>query len=419
MRDYINALRIRDYRLLWIGSVVNLLGDGASWTALTWMAITQGGAKAVGVMAVCYTLPVILGGALVGPLLDRFSRRTLLVADAFARAAIIGAVPLLDATGALHLWYLYVVAGAYGLLKIVPLGVVPAVTPELVPKKDLHSAVALEGIAYGAAGMAGPALGGLLIAAFGAPVVLGLDALSYVFFAFSVLAMRARLPRPEGETSVSLRQSFGWAPVIRMLRNDTVLVTITAAFALFNMTVGMLRVTIPWMAITPLAGDARTLGLLLAVGEGAGLAGSLISGMIKPADRQMRRIGLLQLAAGGGLIFLLLPGLPAALLGLILVNLFSTPMTVSAQVLRLNRIPAEVRGRTMTFMRTLMNATSPGGAAIAGPLLAASLFAPTVILMVAIAALPGLYMAVRFRSTSYGEELGVTPKRKEPAAQPS
>jgi predicted MFS family arabinose efflux permease len=141
--------------------------------------------------------------------------------------------------------------------------------------------------------------------------------------------------------------------------------------------------------------------------------------MVKPADRQMRRIGLLQLIAGAGLVFLLVPGLPAVLLGLVLVNMFSTPMTVSAQVLRLNRIPAEIRGRTMTFMRTLMNATSPGGASIAAPLLAASLFAPVVVLMLALAALPGLFMMVKFRSTSFGEELGLTKKAVEPVVQAS
>lgn len=204
-----------------------------------------------------------------------------------------------------------------------------------------------------------------------------------------------------------------------MLRTDTVLITITVAFALFNMMVGMLRVTTPWIAINPLAGDSRTLGLLLAVGEGAGLVGSLLAGMVKPADRQMRRIGLLQLIAGCGLVFLLIPGLPAVLLSLVLVNMFSTPMTVSAQVLRLNRIPAEIRGRTMTFMRTLMNATSPGGASIAAPLLAASLFAPVVVLMLAVAALPGLFMIVKFRNTSFGEELGLTEKAAEPAARAS
>lgn len=210
MRDYVNVLRVRDYRLLWCGSVASLLGDGATWTALAWLAITIGGAKAVGVMAVCYTLPVIVGGALIGPLLDRFSRRALLVIDAVFRAAVVGTVPVLAATGSMHLWYLYVVAGVYGLLKIVPLGIVPAVTPDLVPKDRMHSAVALEGIAYGAAGMAGPALGGVLIAAFDAPTVLAIDAASYLFFAVCVLAMRSKLPGPRGTpASACCRASAG------------------------------------------------------------------------------------------------------------------------------------------------------------------------------------------------------------------
>jgi biotin carboxylase len=176
---------------------------------------------------------VIAGGALIGPLLDRFSRRILLLTDSVLRAVVVASVPVVALVGEVQLWHLYVVAATYGLLKIVPLGVVPAVTPELVPKEQIHSAVALEAIAYGAAGMAGPALGGVLIAAFDAPAVLALDAASYLVLALCVFAMRSKLPRPEGETSVGLAQSFGWAPVVRMLRRDAVLVTITVGFALF------------------------------------------------------------------------------------------------------------------------------------------------------------------------------------------
>lgn len=97
------------------------------------------------------------------------------------------------------------------------------------------------------------------------------------------------------------------------------------------------------------------------------------------------------------------------LIGLVLCNVLSTPMTVSSQVLRLSRIPAGLRGRTLTLMRTVMNATTPLGAATAGPLLAAGAHQAVIVLMTLAAALPGLWLVRAYRTTSFGAELGLVP----------
>jgi MFS family permease len=353
-------------------------------------------------------MPIIVGGALIGPLLDRMSRRLLLVTDSLFRAAVVGAVPILSTFGALRLWQLFVVATIYGLFKIVPMGVAPTVMPDIVPEDLIQPAVALETLSFGAAGLAGPALGGLLIATRGAPSVLAVDAGSYLVLVLCVLAMHDRLARPESAGGMGLRQSFGWGPVFSLLKRDGVLITITVSFALFNCAVGMLQVATPWVVADRLRAGSATLGLFLGVANGAGLIGALIAGALKPSDRQMGRIGLLQIVAGGSFLLLLVPSAPVILLGLVMVELFSTPMTISAQVIRLARIPAEIRGRMMTFLRTMMNTIAPAGAGVAGPLLLASLFAPMVFLMTLIAALPGLLIAFRYRSTSFGHELGLT-----------
>ncbi|MGW4383546.1 MFS transporter [Kitasatospora sp. NPDC004531] len=423
MKSYLSVLRLRDYRLLWSASVLNLLGDGATWTALSWLAISKAGAGALGVLAICYTMPVIVGGAFVGPLLDRFNRKFVLVADSVLRGVVVAGVPLVALFGSVPLWQLYLVAGTYGLLKIVPLGAVPTIVPELVPKEQLQPAAALETIAYGAAGFAGPALGGVLIPVMGGEAVLALDAVSYLLFALAIWAIRAPLKRPEPAAPAApavpgAKQkssgNWGWGPVFALLKADKVLLSITVGFALFNCAMGMLRVTNPWLAHNALPGGAETLGLLLAAANGAGLIGSLIAGALKPSDKQMGRIGLLQIFAGASLGLLLILNLPVVLIGLVLSDLLSAPMTVSSQVVRMVRIPAEVRGRTMTFMRTLMNSTSPAGAALAAALLASNIYRPTVVIMTLVAAVPGVFMWLAYRKTSFSEELGLN-KPAEPA----
>ncbi|TDP90538.1 MFS transporter [Labedaea rhizosphaerae] len=411
MKAYLAVLRIADYRKLWIGSLISLLGDGTSWTALAWLALGAGGTGALAVIGVCYTLPVMIGGAVVGPMLDRFSRRTLLVTDNVVRGLTVAAVPVVAIVGDVPVGLLYVVAAVYGLFKIIPLGVVPAVVPDLVPKDQLQPAAALETVGYGVAGLIGPAIGGLLIPVIGGEGVLAVDAVTYGLFAVMVLAMSSRLPAPvaEGEPI-----SGGWRPAIRLLTRDRVLVAIVASFMLFNFVFGMLTVTNPWLVKFELGDHPQLLGLLLGVLSGAELIGSFAGGALKPAPRVMLRMGVLQTLAGLGLAFLFVRSLPTVLLGLLVVGVLSGPVTVSSMALRMARIPAQLRGRTMTLMRTVMNASPPLGAAVAGVFLAAGNYPGAIWVMVLAASLPGVVVALTFRSTSFADELGITPKT-EPA----
>ncbi|MGW7362019.1 MFS transporter [Streptomyces sp. NPDC054841] len=408
MRNYLEVLRNRDYRKLWIGAVISLLGDGATWTALAWIAVSTGGAKTLAVLGVCYSAPVLFGGVLAGKVVDRFSRRKLLVFDSVVRAAAMAAVPLLYVMDALSVWHLYAVAAVYGLFKILPIGIIPAVLPDLVPKKQLDTAIALEAVAYGAAGLAGPALGGLLIPFIGGHWVLGLDAVSYLVFAGLVMSMKARLDRPESATREAGGKSAeaersSWRPVLRFLVGDRVMLVITIAFTAFNMAMGMLIVTQPWLAHERLPGGATMLGLIVGVLAGAEMVGSLIAGAVKPAVRPMVRIGLLQLVAGGGLLLLLGANPVLILIGQAICGIPAMVMTVSSQSVRYQRTPEVLRARTMTLMRTLMHSAVPVGSFVAGPLLAGGHYSALVLTMAVVAGAPGLLSLVLVRDAVVNE----------------
>src|SRR5690242_3397346 len=96
------------------------------WTALAWLALDRGGGSALGLVAVCYTAPVVAGGAVLGPLLDRFPKRALLLADSVTHGAVVLSVPACAALGGAPLGLLLGVALAYGPLKMLPLAAVPA-----------------------------------------------------------------------------------------------------------------------------------------------------------------------------------------------------------------------------------------------------------------------------------------------------
>jgi MFS family permease len=407
VKAYLAVLRISDYRLLWTALVLNLLGDGATFTALAWITVNRSGAAGLGILGVCFTLPVLLGGAVIGPLLDRFSRRRLLVSDSVVRGVVVAAIPLCSALHVLAMWQLYAFATVYGLLKIIPLAGTPAIIPDLVPPERLQTAMALESTAMGAASIAGPAIGAGLIAAIGPPNVLLLDAATYLVFAGLIAAIKAPLGRPEASGADPAQHGAGWAPVVRLLLRDRFLMFLTIGFALFNISAGAMLVTLPWLAKFQYKHGATVLGLMLAVGAVAELVGSVVSGTVQTSGRQMFRVGLLQVVAGGVLLLMLPRGLPWVLAALVFNGILAGPLVVMGGVVRLTRIPQAVRGRAMTLMRTTMSGALPLGAAVGGFLLDAGGYTTLIVLVAALAALPGVLTAVSFRGSDF--QAGIAP----------
>ncbi|HEX8305386.1 MAG TPA: MFS transporter [Jatrophihabitans sp.] len=418
MKAYVAVLRIADYRLLWTGLVINLLGDGATFTALAWITVERAGAGGLGVLGVCLTLPVIAGGAVIGPLLDRFSRRKLLIYDSVFRGLVVALIPLVSALGWLQMWQLYAVALLYGLLKIIPLAGTPAVIPELVPEGELQAAFGLEATAMGAANVAGPAIGALLITLIGSENVLLLDAVTYLAFAFLISRISAPLNRPPRVENSGSKRAAGWQPVFDMIVHDKFLLLLTLSFASFNISVGALLVALPWLAKFEFASGPGVLGLLLAVFAAAELVGSLVAGAWKTSERQMLRIGQLQIISGGLLLLLVAKNLPVILLGLLLTGILSAPMTVMGGVVRMTRTPIEMRGRAMTLMRSTMAGMLPVGAAIAGILLSGNHYTELVVVMTVLAAAPGFFTLLTFRNLPFRLGVSADADRRPATVEP-
>src|SRR5260370_10473656 len=155
---------------------------------------------------VCFTAPFLAGGFLAGWVLERFDRRLAMVLDNLVRAAAIALVPLLNGLGVLALWHLYVIAGLFGLLMMIPLAGTPTLIPSLVPVERRQTANALEVLGYTVGGVIRPMLGGALIAGCVAPLAVLLSVASYLFFRATLgrlppqpPAGRSRPPAPPPE----------------------------------------------------------------------------------------------------------------------------------------------------------------------------------------------------------------------------
>ncbi|HEX6357574.1 MFS transporter [Actinophytocola sp.] len=380
MRNYLAVLRHTGFRRLWLGATISSVGDGMTFVALSWLVLAQpDGTSGLGLLGVCYTAPVLVGGLLVGPVLDRFDKRVVLVVDSLLRAAAVASVPVTSMLGGTPSWLPFAVAATYGLLKMVPLAGFPAAIPQLVAERELEAANALESMSFSVAFVVGPALAGLLVNAAGPEVVLAVDGVSFLVFALAAATVRE--PLSPVITSKARR------PSLAGLRRDRVIVTTTIAFMAFNIAEGMLLVTTPWLAKNHLPGGAATLGLLLAALAAGEIAGAALAG------RRQRSLvaGIAVAQAGAALGFLGLLATPNHILvgaGFFVVGALSAPMTVWAQSLRMRRIPAELHGRAFATLRTLMQGTPPVGTLLATPLLAGDHLALAALTMALVAGLP-------------------------------
>ncbi|MFD0382302.1 MFS transporter [Streptomyces stramineus] len=293
MRAYLRLLGSGDFGRVWFGASVSLLGDGMTLLALSWLVLNDGGTGQLSLLAVCFTAPVVLGGLAVGPLLDRFDKRAVLVADSVLRAVCVASVPLAAALGDVPTALPFVVAAVYGLLKMVPLAGFPAAIPQLVDEPDLDTANALEALSFSVSTVVGPALAGVLVGAMGAPNVLLIDAATYLFFAVAVASVRRPLA-PPGRRASAARDAPGAKTSVRVVGRDKVIVATTVAFMAFNVADGMLLLVVgPWLAKNELGG-ASALGALmasLAAGEvvGAALAAAAGAGDRCGGSRGARR----------------------------------------------------------------------------------------------------------------------------------
>jgi len=388
VRRYLRLLRNRPFAALWAGSTISGIGDGLTTVSLIWIVYAiSGSVPSVSVLVIVSTAPTLAGGFAMGALLDRVDRRRTLLAVNAVLGIAVGSVPLLHALGRLEVWNLYVVGALYGLLKMANFAGVPALLAAVVADADLNTANAMESIGFGLADVAGPALAGGLIGLVGGANVLALDAASYAVFLGFLLSLRI----PPVHAGSGGAHAGGVGAGLRLIWAAAELRLTTLMFMAFNAGEGMLAVLAPVYARRVLGGGAGTYGLLLSGFAAALLAGSAVVGALDWRRDLFRSIAVAQALAGAALVGLLAPGGRGAALDAVgAAGLAASPLTIWAQTLRMRATPEPVRGRVFGAVRTLIQSTTPVGAALAGILVAAGSTRATILVMAALMAVPGL-----------------------------
>ena len=187
-----DAFRHRNFRLLWIGQAISLIGDAAFFTALGWRAFTLVGSSKLGIVFLAQAVGLLATLLIGGALADRLPRRSMMIASDFARLVVIGALAVFDATGHLSFGALLVLAFLAGLADGFFFPAFGGIVPLVVEQASLPSANSLIGVARWGSILIGPSLAALLYGAVGSATVFALDAASFVVSAAFLSLARPR-----------------------------------------------------------------------------------------------------------------------------------------------------------------------------------------------------------------------------------
>lgn len=187
-------LRHREFRLLWTGMTVSLLGDGITTIALAWQAYEiSNAATAFSMVMFAMAIPQVVLLLVGGAVSDRFDRRRVMLMSDAIRMVSVFALGALSLTGHIQIWHMMVIAAVYGSGTAFFGPAFDAIVPDLVPADELTQANSLDQFVRPAAfRMVGPALGGWLIAAFGSPA--GAFLVDGLTFSVSVAALALMRP---------------------------------------------------------------------------------------------------------------------------------------------------------------------------------------------------------------------------------
>ena len=190
----VRPLRHRDFRLLWTGLAVSLVGSGLWLVALAWQVIELGGGPTeLSLVTALFSVGLLAFVLIGGVAADRLPQRLVMLAADLVRAAVLLVLGLLSLSGNLEIWHLAAGGLVIGAGEAFFIPSYTALLPRLLPEEELLAANGLEGTLRPLAQQAaGPALGGVAVAALSPGVAILTGGLAYLVSAGCLLAMKVR-----------------------------------------------------------------------------------------------------------------------------------------------------------------------------------------------------------------------------------
>jgi MFS family permease len=356
------SFKYRDYRLLFVSSLVTQLGTEFLNVSNAWQIWSlTGSALHLGLTGIARGVPVILFSLIGGVIADRVDRRKIIVYSQLATGALALLLAFLTASGVVEVWHIYAVVFLTNTLQAASNPARRAVLASVVPREHLMNAMVLQSLVMQADRIGAPALAGVLIAVFGTPLTYALNGGTYLVNAATLMFVVTNLT-PTRSGSSPLRDMVEGLTFVR--QHSIILVVLSMDAAL--MLVGNHQVLLPVLADRFGVGPVGfgLLGSATAVGS-IGAATTLLSrGNFK---HKGYLIAAACLAYSGFLAMLgLAPWFAVALVAVAGLGLSNSLQAQTRNVLIQLLTPDHLRGRVTSFQSILQQGGPSLGQAILG-----------------------------------------------------
>jgi MFS family permease len=373
-------LALRDFRLLWFGQSVSLLGDQFYLVALPWLTLQlTGSSLALGTVLMTAAIPRAVFMLVGGAVSDRFSPRTLMLVSNVIRAVVVALITGLVWQHAIQLWHLYLFALVFGLVDAFFYPAFMSIVPLLVNKDRLEAGNALLGGTAQLSGLIGPAPAGLLISAVGLGAAFAVNTATFTFAALMFLLMRTgnrsvdpqqddQIKRSEPVTATGLIRSIHEG--LRYAWHDPVTRGMLFMVAAIDFSfVGPFIVGVASLANRHFAGGATAFGTMLSTWGGGALLGAIIAGSIG----RPRRRGVLLLTICGilGPLLALIGFAPNVVWACIVIGAMGSGagfLNVVSMAWLQGKTEPQMLGRVMSLVMFASQGLAPFSYAIAGAL---------------------------------------------------
>jgi MFS family permease len=365
-RTFASLRNHRNYRLWFSGQLVSLVGSWMQNIALAWLVVELTSSPlAVGALAFFRFVPFTAFGLFAGVVADRIDNRKLVISTQLAQMVVSAVLATLVLTDTATLWVVYVLAGLSGIAIVFDAPGRHALTFQLVGRDELPNAVALNTSLFNASRVVGPAIAGVLIAAFGVGVCFAINTLSFLAVLTGLLLMRAEELVPltrEGEPPTMMRGVREGLAYVRHSPQARLVLTLVTVVS----TVGFnFHVILPILASETLKAGPEVFGVLSATFGAGALGGALLSAALGRASWKALVAG----TGGFSVAMLAIAPLesvwPAAVLLFMTGGCFSLWTSNANSILQLGS-PDRLRGRVVSIYLWAFVGLAPIGSLFAG-----------------------------------------------------
>ena len=393
----------RSFLLYWRAGAVSSFGTYITLLALQTLVVLtlDGSASDVGWLNAARWLPYLAVGIVVGALVDRRPRRPVMIATDVAQAVLLATIPLLWWLDALSFPVLLVIVLAYGTAAVTNGAATMSFLPRLVRRRHLQRAHARDDGADAVAMSAGPALGGLLVSAIGAPLAVLVDAASYLYSAMTLSRIRMDEPPATGGTTAralmgEIREGVRW------IYRGSGLATLAVATHVWFVGNAVVLVVLAPYALSELGLSPFAFGIVGAVGGLGALLGAAVTTRVGRRLGTGRTIIACHTVTTVGVLVMVAAAAPAPAWAAVAVlgsgqGLYGLAIGMSnshEMSFRQLITPDELQARTNTTLRSLNRAVMVVTAPLAGIAADAWGIQPTLLLAAAVFALVVVGLAV-------------------------